>query len=190
MWHLSHAASSGGEKSNPFIIKAASSVAGTAPPPFAEPLWHLSDLWVLMHVKWKQLTSCFVWDQRSAFMKCGSWVSCLYHLPANTRGNLCCLWGAIWQICKVFVYHILYLYHFIGPQLSHRRGWVPKISACPSWGRWSLPVSLFFPACSSSFSLFLLSSATSWSNVTFQARKFSMVTTVPWNATWWEQPQF
>lgn len=50
-----------------------------------------------------------------------------------------------------------------------------------------LPVSLTFPACSSSFSFFLLSSATSWSNFTFHARKFSIVTTVPWNATWWKQ---
>lgn len=36
---------------------------------------------------------------------------------------------------------------------------------------------------SSSFCFLLLSSVISRSNVAFQARKFSMVTTVPWNAT-------
>lgn len=48
----------------------------------------------------------------------------------------------------------------------------------------ALPVSLGFPACSSSFSFFLLSSAISSSNLAFHARKFSIVTTVPWNATY------
>lgn len=50
---------------------------------------------------------------------------------------------------------------------------------------WSdfLPVSLALLPCSSSFCFFFLSSFISRSNAAFHARKFSMVTTVPWNAT-------
>lgn len=66
------------------------------------------------------------------------------------------------------------------------------LKCCLSDIRWSKdtlikyhfsPVSLDLLPCSSSFCFRLLSSVISRSNVAFQARKFSMVTTVPWNAT-------
>lgn len=45
-----------------------------------------------------------------------------------------------------------------------------------------IPLSLFFPACSSSFIRFFLISRSSASNLAFQLKKFSIVTGVPWNS--------
>lgn len=57
-----------------------------------------------------------------------------------------------------------------------RGGWSHYAREAP------IPLSLFFPACSSSFIRFFLISRSSASNLAFQLKKFSIVTGVPWNS--------